>query len=90
MIPAKYQQAMVACRPPLDPEAAFAEMVYFHNLLYDYADDPHEWKRGAASLRAIERAAVFLPRARVIAIWNAEVKRKLAPGAWPAFLWAAE
>ncbi len=73
-----------------DPEAEFAAMVRRHDLTYDFADDPHQWRRGSASYWAIVKAAEGLRRPRAVEIWNDEVRRKSIPDTWGLFLWKVD
>ncbi|HEU4589013.1 MAG TPA: hypothetical protein VFS11_10210, partial [Gemmatimonadales bacterium] len=48
--------------PDLEPAlTAFRAAVAAHDLTYRYSDDPHEYRRGAASFRRIQDLARALP-----------------------------
>lgn len=67
--------------------ADFEEAVNRHDLTHSYSDDGSVWRRGAADLSRIEKAAARFPREDVERVWNAAVDAKLKEGYREQFYW---
>jgi hypothetical protein len=68
-------------------EEKFRAMCEGHDVTYEMSDDNRSYTRGRDQRQAIDLAAVQLPRARAVAIWNAAVDTKLVPEARAMFYW---
>lgn len=66
----------------------FTELVKAHDLTYDWSDDSTKWRAGDNEYRAIQRLAMDLPRAEVVAIWNSVVDEKIRPELADQFYWS--
>ena len=65
----------------------FRDMVKSHDLTYGHSDNQRDWLRGFCQRSKIIEAMKSLNEEECVAIWNAEVDRKLIPEIRHEYYW---
>lgn len=65
----------------------FRKLVKFHDLTYNYSDDPNSYRRGRDSEYKIRALAQKIPADLAKSIWNENVDKCLAENFRKNFYW---